>query len=433
MLAEDQVKAVKDIKSWWSSSKAFHILDGGAGVGKTFIVDKILSELPRVKPILLAPTHKALNQLKAKVSGDYEFKTVASSLGIRPVDEGLDLKFEHHQLPNFWERVNLAVTDEASMLDTYHLDLFKTIGVKILYIGHKSQLPPVRKSRTISDKCISPVFTQGYAESHLWIPKRNTGRLWEVNDILEQKIYNDRIPFPLDYDIGRNALTAHMGNKDTIDSICAGSTKIALWTNDAVNKYNHRIRELIFGKRSITKFLPTDLVVIKNSVISFPGMEFMNDKSIIKFTTTGIDIYTDTDGRVIDSTEVLIMLNKTLRIQCYKLTIATEVHGNITIYSLLHKDDFKRIADYYEHIAWSFSSKAAKDKAYRERSLILKCFAKVKHFYAATSHSLQGSSIENVVAILSDINKNSNRIERNKCAYVACSRASKTLITYRGL
>jgi len=430
MLAEDQIKAVKDIKQWWDSSKAFYILNGGAGYGKTYVVDEVLKNLSRAKPILLAPTHKALRQLREKTHNPYDFKTVASALGIRPIDEGKELKFEQVKLPNFWETINLAVIDEAGMLNEYVLDILKQLGIKILYVGHKSQLPPVVRNRSMFDKCISPVFEQGYGQSDLYIPKRNSGELWEFNKILESKIYSENIVVPTTYDISSKDLSIYI--KDSLNLFKSNSLKIALWTNDGVTRYNNRVRALLFNNTS-HKYLPEDLIITTNSLVAFNGLEHLNDRQVIRHAKDGVDIYTDTDGEVIKVENVTVKFCNALHIPCYKLTVRTSIEGIITLYEIIYKDDYKKIADHYEHIAWGLRSKEAKDKAYRERSLLLKCFAQVKHFYAATSHRLQGSSVENVITIASDINKNSNRIERAKCMYVACSRASKELFVYKGI
>lgn len=432
-LYEDQQKAVAEIKRWYSSGKAYHTLSGPAGTGKSHVIEEILTSIPRVKPVLLCPTHKALGQLKEKVQGDYDFRTVANSLGIRPVDIGNVLKFEHTKLPSFWGSVNLAIVDEGGMLDDFQLNLFKSIGMKILYVGHQSQLPPVKRNRSMFDKCVSPVFDQGYGESILYIPKRNTGALWDYNNLLEKKIYDDSIKIPLDYDIGRKDLNSYISSQRGKAELLVGETKFALWTNEGVNRYNSRIRDILFGKESYTKYLKNDLVIFTNSFTSFDGMDLMNDRTILKFESKGIDVYTDTDGVVLSCKEVVVNLNKSLSLQCYKLEIDTRVEGRIFAYELIHKDDYKRIADYYEHIAWGRATKSAKDKAYAERSTILHCFAQVRHFYASTVHRLQGSSVPNIVSITSDVNKNSNRIERAKCNYVSCSRAIYDLKVYRGV
>jgi hypothetical protein len=433
-LAEDQLQAIKDIKTWWSSSKAYHILDGSAGVGKSFTVETVVKQLPRAIPILLAPTHKALRQLKEKTKGDYTFRTVASSLGIRPIDEGKDLKFEHTTIPTIWDNVNLAIIDECGLLDTYHIELFKTLNTKILYVGHKSQLPPVKRNRSMFDPCISPVFSQGYTESNLWIPKRNTGTLWEFNEQLEKKIYDSKLIIDTTHDISRSGFNTLLPTQ--IYNFISGDTKIALWTNAGVDRYNSKIRELIhptFSKGTIPKYLPDDLVISTNSCTLIDGLEHLNDNSIIRSANSGEDIYTDTDGRVISCKVVTVNLCPALHVECYKIVMESSIEGEIVLYELVHHSDYKRIADYYEHKAWGFSSKEARSKAYRERSVLLKCFVVLKHFYASTTHRLQGSSVPNVLVIASDINRNSNIVERAKMFYVACSRCIDNLWIYKGI
>lgn len=433
-LAEDQLKAVQEIKTWWSSSKAYHILDGSAGVGKSFTVETVVKQLPRAVPILLAPTHKALRQLKEKTKGDYIFRTVASSLGIRPIDEGKDLKFEHTTIPAIWENVNLAIIDECGLLDTYHIELFKTLNTKILYVGHKSQLPPVKRNRSMFDPCISPVFNQGYSESNLYIPKRNTGELWRFNELLEKRIYDSKLIVNTTYDITRNKFNTLL--PEQLNNFTSGDTKVALWTNAGVERYNNKIRELLhpsFSKENLPKYLPDDLVITTSSCTLVPGLEYLNDTGILRGTSANSDIYTDTDGRVLSCTVVRVDLCPTLQVECYKLVIESSIEGEIVLYELVHHSDYKRIADYYEHKAWAYTSKEGKSKAYRERSILLKSFVVLKHFYASTIHRLQGSSVTNVLVIASDINRNSNVTERAKMFYVACSRCVDNLWIYKGI
>jgi len=432
VLAQDQLRAVQEIKQWYRGNKAFHILNGAAGVGKSFVVDSILEELPKDKVVLLAPTHKALRQLKEKCHHPYEFRTVANALGIRPIDEGKDLKFEQISLPSFWETIDFVVCDESGMIDDSHIDIFKTLGVKILYVGHKSQLPPIRENRSIFDKCISPVFEKGYDESHLWIPKRNIGELWEFCNLLEQRIYDDSVKVPTTFDLSQRDFNDFFSSTESREDFLSGNLKVALWTNEGLDKVNLKVRKLLWGNEAKFKYLPGDRVILTNNIISLNFLEYLTDTLILRAVKDAVDVYNSTDGVVEDVSEVTIRLNKALVFQCYKLKLKT-FEGTTFVYELVYKHDYKRIADYYEHKAWGMSSKQSKDKAYKERALLLKFFAQVKHFYGSTCHRLQGSSIEKVLVIGSDVNKNSNRVERAKCMYVGASRASKELMVYRGL
>lgn len=430
MLYEDQIQVVKEIITWHDSSRAYHILNGSAGVGKTFVIDELLRNIPRIKPLLIAPTHKAVYNFRDKVHGDYEYKTVASALGIRPVDEGRDLVFKHTQVSPVWGKTNLCIADECGMLDEQHLEILTGIGTKILFVGHGSQLPPVKKNRSVHDKCISPVYQKGYSQSELYLPKRNVGALWEFCNLVEQKIYDNEVVLPDTYDIGRNALEELLNESKY--SFAEGKTKFALWSNDAVTKYNDRIREGIFGK-VFEKYIPGDLIIVTKSFTSIEFLEVLSEKDILNSPNIGQDIYTDTDCRVVHCRNVEVKLNKVLKIQCYKITVDSSVEGRFTIFELLHKDDYKRISDYYEHIAWSYKTKEAKDKAYRVRAQILSVFTQVKHFYASTCHRLQGSSIDNIIVGTMDIAKNSNAVEKAKLDYVATSRAKTNLYRYKGL
>lgn len=430
MLYEDQIQAVKEIIPWHDSSKPYHILNGPAGVGKTHVIDELLRSIPRIKPLLLAPTHKAVNNFRDKVHGEYEYKTVASALGIRPVDEGRDLVFKHTQISPIWGKTNLCIIDEAGMLDDQHLNILTGIGTKILFVGHGSQLPPVKKNRSVHDKCISPVYQKGYSQSELWIPKRNVGVLWDFCNLVEKKIYNKEIIIPTNYDIGRDALEELL--TESKNAFQEGSMKFALWSNECVTKYNARIRESIFGK-VFEKYIPGDLIVVTKSFISIEFLEVLSEKKILENLNIGQDIYTDTDCKVVHCRMVEVKLNKILALQCYKITVDSPIEGRFTIFELLHKDDYKRIADYYEHIAWSYKTKEAKDKAYKVRAQLLSVFTQVKHFYASTCHRLQGSSIDSIIVGTMDIAKNSNVVERAKLDYVATSRAKNNLYRYRGL
>lgn len=430
MLYEDQTKAVGEIVSWHDSSKPYHILNGPAGVGKTHVIDELLRSIPRIKPLLLAPTHKAVNNFRDKVHGEYEYKTVSSALGIRPVDEGKDLVFKHTQLSPIWGKTNLCIIDEGGMLDESHLDILTGIGTKILYVSHGSQLPPVKKNRSVHDKCISPVYLKGYSQSELWIPKRNVGALWDFCNLVERKIYDKNIALPTTYDIGRETLEALL--TESKDAFQAGTMKFALWSNENVTKYNARIREGIFGK-VFEKYIPGDLIVVTKSFVSLEFLDSLGEKQVLANMNIGQDIYTDTDCKVVHCRQVIVKLNKVLALQCYKITVDSAVEGRFTIFEMLHKDDYKRVADYYEHIAWNMKTKEAKDKAYKVRAQLLSVFTQVKHFYASTCHRLQGSSIDNVIVGTMDIAKNSNVVERAKLDYVATSRARNNLYRYKGL
>jgi len=436
MLNPDQEKALTFTKAWWFSDHQCMVLDGKGGTGKTHLVETILKTIPNINPIILAPTHEALKQLKEKISGDYLFKTAHSALGIAPIEDEKELKFDQLKLPSLWDSVNLVVFDEASMAHEFIRKLLVSIGIKILFIGHRSQLPPVSAKRKVFDKCVSPVFEQGYPTTTLTIPQRNTGKLWEFNNLLDDAIYEDRnIQPPTWFDIQKKDLGEYVHGKGK-DEIFSGTTKIVLWTNNGVDSYNDRIRKVIFGEQAKErKYLPGDKIILTKPYTFIHSLERHTDSSLKKLINNKDSLdyfYSNAKAEVLSCEEKIVKLNNVLAIPVYKININCE--GTLAcFYEPIYYADHDRISQFYEHIAWGFKDQARKGRAFRERNLIRSCFAHVKFFYAATAHRLQGSTIDKVIVINSDIEKNPNAIERRKCRYVACSRAKDELMFYRGL
>ena len=172
MLTEDQEKASELIEQWTFSreSKPF-LLEGGAGVGKTWLLSQELATAQRHGSVVCAaPTHKAINVLRRKLDAaglswvrgfdpttwDHHAiitGTTAALLGISPVisdDQGTEVRFGKSGrglLKSIIPR--LLVIDEVSMLALSDLmDLSrvaKASGMQILIVGDSAQLPPVKK------------------------------------------------------------------------------------------------------------------------------------------------------------------------------------------------------------------------------------------------------------------------------------------------
>jgi hypothetical protein len=434
-LNDDQKRSLQFIKSWYNGSSMYMVLDGRGGVGKSYLINHVLKELPNCTPILLAPTHEALKQLKDKTEGEYIFKTIHSALGISPIDDGKDIKFEHRELPKMWENFNLAIADEASMLPEWILQLLLSTGVKIIWCGHSSQLPPVDKKRGVFDKCISPVFTKGYPTTTLTIPQRNTGELWDFCNELDDLIYTTSRDIPNIFDITKADLREYVRSEQGKLDFLNGDTKIVLYTNYGVDTYNDRVRKVLFGKEAeLHKYLPTDKIILTSPLTCIDGLERCSDSTIKKLRNAkDLDtLYSNTKATVISCTEVVVKLNISLHIQCYKIFVDCEEDEKY-FYTPKHKDDWDNIGKFYEHLAWGCKNQKDKIRAFQERRFILSCFAELKHFYSATVHRLQGSTYNNIIVINSDIAKVANIIEQKKSRYTAVSRAKNNLYFYRGI
>ncbi len=437
-LNTDQQRSLINIINWWADghgSKLYHVLDGFGGSGKTFLVDTILQRLPNCTPLICAPTHEALYQLREKITGDYDFRTLHSALGITPIDGKQELEFEHKSLPESWYNYNLIVLDESSMVSQWLLDILISSKTRILFIGHKSQLPPIDIRRGILDKCVSPVFVQGWDTSTLTIPVRNTGKLFEFNDHLERMIYSNERIVPNTFDVPGADLREYLDSPTGKEDVLVGNTKMVLWSNDGVDQWNKKLRDKILGVNA-PKYLPTDKIILTAPICVIPNLEEFSDRELSKldYTSEGLDkCYSNTKAEVVAVEVVTVSLNRSLIIHCYKIEVVCSYGENRFFYEPINPDALTLIGEYYKQIAWRASNKSQKIKEFKRRSFILSCFSSIKHYYAATSYRLQGCTIPNIIVINNDICKVRNQIEAKKHRYVACSRASTNLMFYRGL
>jgi hypothetical protein len=267
---------------------------------------------------------------------------------------------------------------------------------------------------------------------------RNQGELWDFNNILEENIYSLDKFIPDTFDIKSIELKEYINSEEGKEDLRNGRAKFALWSNDGVDRYNQRIRIVLHGEQAkLEKFIKTDKLILTKPLTVINGLEIYSDSLLKQISTRKKEdlevLYSNTKLEVLSSSAVCVNLNHRLRIDCYKVIVSCSSLAYFSIYVPKHNDDYANIGTYYEHLAWGCKDKKERAKLYRERHFIMSCFAHVKHFFAATSHRLQGSSIDKVIVINSDIEKNSNKVEKMKCRYVACSRAVNQLMFYRGI
>jgi len=144
-LAESQIEAVAT-----ALANTVSIITGGPGVGKTTLVNIVLSVLKRnVANILLAaPTGRAAKRLNQTTN--IEAKTIHRLLGFSPKKGGFVHDADNPLL------ADLLVVDECSMIDVVLMSsLVEAIpnGCKVILVGDIDQLPSVGPGSVLSD-CI---------------------------------------------------------------------------------------------------------------------------------------------------------------------------------------------------------------------------------------------------------------------------------------
>jgi ATP-dependent exoDNAse (exonuclease V) alpha subunit len=156
-LTQGQLAAIDKIKDFTEGKLQGNrfCLYGAAGTGKTTILKEVLNNMSERKRIgLSAPTHKAVGIFSKMMYR--KGVTLHSLLGLMP---NLNLEDYSNTNPVFMpkrdpeiQKYDLIIHDETSMLgynlDKKLIDLAYKHGVKILYIGDKYQLPPIKCSQT---------------------------------------------------------------------------------------------------------------------------------------------------------------------------------------------------------------------------------------------------------------------------------------------
>lgn len=432
MLNKDQQRCKAAVVSWWNSSRMNFIVAGAGGVGKTFLVDSIIKSL-NVDPLLLAPTHEALNQLRLKISNnqDYSFRTISSALGRLPTTSEKELKFEYRKVSPIWDNHNLAIIDEGSFLSKEEIQILSSIGIKILYLGHKAQLPPINAGT--SD---SPLFYEDYTTYTLTEPMRNTGSIWKYLQQLEKYVYGE-IGKP-DHEFYRSNVDIlnYIRSEEGKEGFKAGKSKIVAWTNNTVDLYNQKIRTILYGEEAKKVYTAGEQIILTAPVVEIPGMVRQNDIAIGRLRVK-IDklynVFSNSKGIVLNYKPDILKLNKDLVFPVYRLKVYLPDDGKeVNLVELQDYNNLKDINDYYDKLAWNTTKASDRESIYKLKHFLFKCLAKVKYYYCGTAHRLQGSTVDNVIVIEKDIERNMNIIEARKCLYVASSRASKELMVYKG-
>ena len=170
-LTADQKAALDAMRAFFDGPDATFMLEGGAGVGKTFVTSLELEAFRR-KPVVVvsAPTHKAVNVLRRKLDAaglewvrgydEYSYDgmsivtgTTAQLLGIVPVigeDQDENTRTFGRGGKGLLSKVTpkVIVIDEVSMLGFPDLqglrEMAKARGFKLLLVGDEGQLPPVK-------------------------------------------------------------------------------------------------------------------------------------------------------------------------------------------------------------------------------------------------------------------------------------------------
>ena len=398
-LTADQMVAYNAIITLLTTDQTELVILGGAGTGKTTLVNTFLAEwetltnvspnlFPKLNFELTATTNKAADALAAATGRPT--RTIHSVLGLRVVSQGYNQSYlaDNGNIP---EAGSVLIIDESSFIDKDLLLLIQTKAryakCKVIYLGDHCQLKPVNSDTT-------PVFSAGFKTVELKqiVRQADTSPIQALSRNLRELVSTGTMPNAgVD---GVNIL--HMPQADFEEAFkheCKvnPSVRALTWTNKAANYYNELAALSLYGD---TEFKVGNLLNLNKQLSCRDKWKLPTDTTIEVTSVSPWDI--DRNGITYQ-------------------TIGTT-----------HGIELRHPADYGDVIA---IIKEAYNKGNLEQAYVLENkYADLRRMYASTVNKAQGSTYSTVFIDLNDIGKCRDRDQVNRMLYVAASRAKDKIV-----
>lgn len=425
MLTQHQQDKKEELLSLIRDGHKRVVLKGSAGVGKTFLVQELITAIRRDYKrsgmfYITAPTNKALAVIKGKVQQTMytEFKTIHSALClVRHVD---NITGEKSYVPSKYagmspfSSASLCIMDEASMLSNEMLTHLKNFpGMLTIFVGDEKQLPPVKEA-------VSPIFSQGYPEVELTEIirqgagnpiidlSRNLSEIRNRNEKVIQTESSDFIgyTFTINKDKVINALAEVNGSDDI---------KYLAWTNANVDSINRQVRNKIYGN-------PGKVELGETLIFNKPHLDYYTNEEIKVGSLVVIlgDFPYPTTGSKFSKGKLVVNDGQ------YDKEELSYYYINNSI-KVLHE----KSADTYRKLCADLKADCKKGKKpWVSYYWFTEQFADITYGHAITIHKSQGSTFKKAILNMQDINHNSNKSEKEKLLYTAITRASNLVILF---
>ncbi len=429
-LTLDQYKAYQDIINFIeSNNERYFRLSGYAGTGKTHLMVKIIQWLKEkeYQYAVAAPTNKAaknLTQIARNQGLNIEATTVAKLLRLQPV---IDLNTGQQQFEFIEEKdlelkdYDVIIIDEYSMLNKDNFrDLQQAIqgeNTQLIFVGDSAQLPPVKEKEPIVAR--HPDINR---DAHLTRVVRYDGEIAKVAENIRSDPRWNRQNYPfetsadgtimrLNIDDWFKLALSHFQQEDWLSN--PDYVRIIAWRNKTVDKYNQAIRQALYGE-NVEQLVIGDRLIAKKPIFrTLPGGT-KREKTII--------LNNSEECKVIETPQLIY--NNQQKWEFYQVKVRTDEGGTIELRILTEEAEKKRQKKLKE-----LAKKAIKEENYSEKKKrwvmyfeLDEFFDNMAYAYALTCHKAQGSSIDNVFLLVSDMHYCP---DKQKILYTGLTRAKK--------
>ena len=188
--SEEQVQCVAKVIRWFKEGTEKSVnIQSDAGTSKTTTCLIIQSVLYDTNPLITAKTNKAISKIKHS-------KTINRLLNDLLHVNSVSDDYEHilHKASMIEEPLDLLIVDEASMVSERERRLLELICDKVLYVGDKKQLKPVKSDQGFNINYIHSLLTQyrfNEAEDDtqvLFTAYNKENRYLKCKDVLQSKV-----------------------------------------------------------------------------------------------------------------------------------------------------------------------------------------------------------------------------------------------------
>lgn len=396
------------------------VLEGYAGVGKTFTTAHICSALLSAGYTVhaTAPTHKAANVLQSNLPPGVHVSTIHSALGVQPCYRTQSLRKSR---PHSLAGVDVLIVDESSMVCEHLYDIaqevINSVGLNVMWVGDPAQISPVRGNGSENQYKISPVFERVQKRYRLTeITRQAEGSAIIRASMYLRECYERNVLPEL------STLLERVGDSDDVTVIDRASA--VEWMLSA-RRHGYDARYIAYTN-AINEQVTAAILQATRSPDS---PRFRPGDAVVFNRGMGVEIRTDQLATIVENLGIEHRYGPA-EIDCYYL--AVDIDGRTAyVYTPVMPGQYDAVL---RKIRSEFNE-ARKGEDFERRdqlglliSEFQETYADVRHMYAMTAHKSQGSTFDVAMVDWRSMIRHSSIAEACRLLYVACTRPSKHLV-----